>query len=133
MKYRFTSSFERGLSRTTVLSRVSTVMLHPCEQPVQMLALRSSSQARALFRKSLLRSAPTGHRSTTLPAHSFVRSWSGALPMNARSPRSDTLSTGSCATSVMKRTQRVHRMQRLGTYITSPPKSSTGLKRLGSS
>src|SRR2546430_353683 len=33
----------------------------------------------------------------------------------------------------MKRTQRVHRMHRLGTYSTSRPKSSTGLKRLGQS
>ena len=31
----------------------------------------------------------------------------------------------------MKRTQRVQRMQRFGTYSTSPPKSSTGLKRFG--
>ncbi len=38
----------------------------------------------------------------------------------------------SCATSSMKRTHRVQRMQRFGVYITSPPKSSTGLKRLGS-
>ena len=37
------------------------------------------------------------------------------MPMKARSPRSDTFSTGVCATSSMKRTQRVHRMQRFGT------------------
>src|SRR2546426_3420792 len=66
MKNRFTSRFDRGRTRTTTFSRVSSVTLHPCEQPVQTEAVLSSSQARALWRKSLDRSDPTGHRSTTL-------------------------------------------------------------------
>ncbi len=37
------------------------------------------------------------------------------MPMYARSPRSETLRTGSSATCSMKRTQRVQRMQRFGT------------------
>src|SRR5438445_698345 len=33
MKYRFTSRFDRGRTRTTTLSRVSSVTLHPWEHP----------------------------------------------------------------------------------------------------
>ena len=102
--------------------------MQPCEQPVQIEAVLSSSHARALCRKSFESSEPTGQRSTTFPAQGWSRRDSGWIPMNARSPRSDTLSTGSLATSSMKRTQRVHRMQRFGTYKTPGPKSSTGLK-----
>ena len=97
-----------------MLSRVSTIMLQPCVQFGQTDAVRSSSQARALFRKSFESSAPTGQRSMTLPAHGCVRSLPSNLPMSARSPRSLTLSTGSCATSSMNRTHRVQRMQRFG-------------------
>ena len=107
-------------------------MLQPCEQFGHTDAERSSSHARALLSESFESSAPTGHRSITLPAHACVRSCPSNFPISARSPRSATLSTGSCATSSMKRTQRVQRMQRLATYMTSPPKSSTGLKRFGS-
>ena len=60
MKYRFTSRFGRGRTRTTTSSRVSSVMLQPCEQPVQIDAVLSSSQARALCRKSFESSDPTG-------------------------------------------------------------------------
>jgi hypothetical protein len=41
--------------------------------------------------------------------------------------RSETFRIGSSATLSMNRTQRVQRMQRLGTYRMSGPKSSTGL------
>jgi hypothetical protein len=115
-----------------MLSRVSTIMLQPCEQFGQTDIVRSSSQARALFNESFDNSAPTGQRSMTFPAHGCVRSWPSNLPMTARSPRSLTFKTESCATSSMNRTHRVQRMQRFGVYMTSPPKSSTGLKRLGS-
>jgi len=47
---------------------VSMLMLQPWVQPGQMLALLSRSHARALCRKSLDSSDPTGQRSTTLPA-----------------------------------------------------------------
>ena len=115
MKKALTSSLERGRSRMTELSRVSMMMLHPCEQPLQTEAARSSSQARALLRKSFETSAPTGQRSTTLIDHGCVRSLPSALPITARSPRSLTLSTESFATSSMNRTHRVQRMQRLVT------------------
>ena len=74
MKYLLTSSLGRGRRRTTTLSRVSTIMLQPCEQFGQTDAVRSSSQARALFSESLESSAPTGQRSMTFPAHGCVRS-----------------------------------------------------------
>src|SRR2546425_7062829 len=73
MKYRFTSRFGRGRTRTTTLSRVSSVTLQPCEQPVQIDAVLSSSQARALWRKSFESSEPTGQRSTTFPAQGWSR------------------------------------------------------------
>ncbi len=69
MKCRFTSGLGRGRTRTTVLSRVSRVTLHPCVQPVHTEAVLSRSQARALWRKSLEISDPTGQRSTTFPDH----------------------------------------------------------------
>jgi len=55
--------------KSTLGNQVSSEMLQPCEQPVQIDAVLSSSQARALCRKSLESSEPTGQRSTTLPAH----------------------------------------------------------------
>src|SRR6059036_2103044 len=99
MKYRFTWRFGRGRTRTTTFSRVSSVTLQPCEQPVQIDAVLSSSQARALWRKSFESSEPTGQRSTTFPAQGWSRRAFGWMPMYARSPRSETLITGSPARS----------------------------------
>jgi hypothetical protein len=47
-------------------------------------------------------------------------------------PRCTTASRSSCATSRMKRTQRVHITQRSALKSTSPPKSSRPCTRFGS-
>ena len=91
------------------------LMLHPWVHPGHTLAVLSRSHARALCRKSFESSEPTGQRSTTLPDHGWSSRCSCEIPMYARSPRSETLSTGASATSSMNRTQRVQRMQRFGT------------------
>src|SRR5690625_461092 len=104
----------RGLSLCTRLSLVSIVILQPCEQLVQIELVWSRSQTRALWRKSLERSAPTGQISTILPAQFESSSPSSKkVSMTERLPRCTTPSARLPPISRMKRTQRVHMIQRL--------------------
>ena len=55
-------------------------MSHPTEQDVQIPSVEAISQIRLLKRKSLLVSAPTGQRSTTLPLKGSSKTWPGGAP-----------------------------------------------------
>ncbi len=71
-----------------------------------------TNQTRDWKRKSRLRSAPTGQMSTVLPLYFESSGWPGKVLISECDPRSTTASCGSLAISSMKRTQRVHMMQR---------------------
>src|SRR2546430_13033119 len=90
----------------------STSMLHPVEQCGQTLGVSFRYQTRCLYRKSFEHRAPTGHRSTTLPASLFSSGSPGNTSISEWSPRSVTHSSPSPLTSRVNRTQRVHMMQR---------------------
>src|SRR6266540_3954810 len=79
------------------------------------------NQTRPRKRKSVEVSAPTGQMSTTFPEYFESSGWPGKVVMKLSLPRSETPSCGAFATSRMKRTQRVQRMQRSWSRTTSGP------------
>ncbi len=79
------------------------------------------NQTRPRKRKSVEVSAPTGQMSTTLPAYGLSSGSPGKVVMKLSLPRSATPSCGAFATSRMKRTQRVQRMQRSWSSVTVGP------------
>src|SRR6266446_6309556 len=87
-------------------------MLHPVEQSGQTLFCDLRNQTRCLYKKSLLHRAPTGHRSTTLPASLLLHGSPGKMSICEWSPRLMTCSSAVPLISRVKRTQREHRMQR---------------------
>src|SRR5437868_10282535 len=87
-------------------------MLHPVEQFGQTLGVSLRYQTRCLYRKSLEPSAPTGHRSTTLPESLFSSGSPGKMSISEWSPRLMTVSSAMPDTSRVNRTQREHMMQR---------------------
>src|SRR5947209_14530386 len=90
----------------------STKMLQPIEHSGQTLFCSLRNQTRCLYRKSLLHSAPTGHRSTTLPASLLLTGSPGKMSISEWSPRLTTDSSAEPAISRVKRTHREHMMQR---------------------
>src|SRR5919109_2438682 len=99
-------------------------MLQPFAQPVHTLGDLLTNQTRLVKRKSRLSSAPTGQMSTVLPEYFESRGCPGNVAMSEYVPRCTTASCGSLAISSMKRTQRVHMMQRSASYTTSGPNST---------
>ena len=67
----------RGLNRQRAPRFSSALMLQPVEQRVQIESCFERNQARCLCRKSLSSKAPTGQRSTTLPASGLSTGWPG--------------------------------------------------------
>ena len=94
------------------LPRLSAYTLQPLAQPVQMAGDLFTNQTRDWKRKSRFRSAPTGQMSTVLPLYLLSSGCPGNVAISECEPRSTTASCGSLAISSMKRTQRVHIMQR---------------------
>ena len=81
-------------------------------QPWRTLLAVRKNQTRALKRKSTVVSAPTGPTCSGMKVWGPASARAGATKISFRLPRSRMSSTGSCATSSMKRTQRVHMTQR---------------------
>ena len=87
-------------------------MLQPVEQRVQIASCFERNQARCLWRKSLSSRAPTGQRSTTLPASGLSTGWPGKMSISAWLPRRITWSSPVWVISRVNRTHRVHMMHR---------------------
>ena len=88
-------------------------MLQPLEQCGHTEETFVSSQGRALNRKSLLVSAPTGQMSAMFPASSFSIILPSTVPMKVCSPRFSTAISSKPATSLQRFT---HRMQNRGLH-----------------
>src|SRR3954465_9260060 len=95
-----------------MLLLASTWIEQPVEQSGQTLSTVLRFQTRGLYRKSLLASAPTGHRSTTFVASLLSSGDPGNTPISLWSPRLITCNSAVPAISRVKRTQREHMMQR---------------------
>src|SRR3954469_24585194 len=96
-------------------------MLHPVLQLGHTLFAVRSHHTRCLYKKSLLHSAPTGHKSTTLPANLLSHAVPGKMSISEWLPRSITVSSAVPLISRVNRTQRVHMMQRsVNSVICSP-------------
>src|SRR5437868_12048583 len=87
-------------------------MLHPVAQSGQTLFCDFRNHTRCLYKKSLLHKAPTGQRSTTLPASLLLSGSPGKMSISEWLPRLMTCSSAVPDTSRVKRTQREHMMQR---------------------
>src|SRR4051794_20730485 len=112
MKLPCASGFPRGRSRYTRSSHSSTYTLQPVLQFGHTLLAVFSHHTRCLYRKSLLHSAPTGQRSTTLPASLLLHGCPGKISISEWLPRLITSSSAVPLTSRVNRTHRVHMMQR---------------------
>lgn len=79
----------------------------------------------------MLVSAPTGHKSITFPDNSEANSFSTYVPTCISEPRPVVPRSGTPATSLAKRMQRVHWMQRVIIVLTKGPisLSSTALNK----
>src|SRR6185312_13518593 len=96
-------------------------MLHPVLQFGHTLSAVFSHHTRCLYRKSLLHSAPTGHKSTTFPANLLSHGSPGKISISVRFPRLMTSSSAVPLISRVNRTHRVHMMQRsVNSVICSP-------------
>src|SRR5947209_8341166 len=91
---------------------VSTLTLHPVLHSEHTPSVAFRYQTRCLYRKSLLPSAPTGHRSTTLPASLFSSGWPGKTSISSWWPRLVTINSAVPLNSRVNRTHRVHMMHR---------------------
>src|SRR5262245_60365074 len=106
-------------------------MLHPVLQFGHTLVSLFNHHTRCLYKKSLLHSAPTGHKSTTLPASLLLHGSPGKISISSRAPRPTTCNSAVPLTSRAKRTHRVHMMQRsVNNVICSPMWSLSGLSSL---
>ena len=74
--------------------------------------------------------APRSWSTTRLPLSSLVTAFSRYGVISASSPRLIMPSSGTPATSVAKRTQRVHWMQRVITVLMSGPMNFSSTARL---
>mmetsp|Transcript_29180 Transcript_29180/g.74461 ORF Transcript_29180/g.74461 Transcript_29180/m.74461 type:complete len:445 (+) Transcript_29180:1810-3144(+) len=126
----FTSSFRRGVMRMTSVPRLSTLMLAPSASLTSTLSVLLSSQLRAVNAYGLDVSAPTGHRSITLPDSSLATSFSTYVPISLSRPRPVTPSSAVPATSDEKRTHLVQWMQRFMTVLTRGPRFLSSTARL---
>src|SRR5882724_6932547 len=91
---------------------VSVWMLQPVLHPEHTPSAVFRYQTRCLYRKSLLPSAPTGHRSTTFPASLFSSGRPGKTSISSWCARPTTWSSAVPEISRVNRTHRVHMMQR---------------------
>src|SRR3954467_2998062 len=91
---------------------VSTLTLHPVLHSEHTPSVAFRYQTRCLYRKSLLPSAPTGHKSTTLPASLFSSGRPGKTSISSWCPRPTTCNSAVPEISRVNRTHRVHMMQR---------------------
>src|SRR3954447_14343169 len=91
---------------------VSVEVLHPVLHREHTPSAVLRYQTRCLDRKSLLPSAPTGHRSTTLPASLFSSGRPGHTSISSWCARRMTASSAVPEISRVNRTHRVHMMQR---------------------
>src|SRR5437588_12458457 len=90
----------------------STQTLHPVLHREHTPSAVLRYQTRCLYRKSLLPSAPTGQRSTTLPASLFSSGRPGNTSISSWWPRLVTISSAVPLISRVNRTHRVHMMHR---------------------
>ena len=98
-------------------------MLQPVLQCEQTPSVVFRYQTRCLYRKSLLPSAPTGQRSTTLPASLLSSGRPGKTSISSWWPRLITCSSAVPLISRVKRTHRVHMMQRSVNSVIFAPSS----------
>src|SRR5436190_1430766 len=91
---------------------LSTCTEQPVEQSGQTLSTVLRFHTRWRYKKSLLASAPTGHRSTTFVASLLFNGSPGKTSISLWSPRLTTCSSAVPEISRVKRTQREHMMQR---------------------
>src|SRR5262245_30620892 len=104
------------------------VVLQPFEHSVQVVSTACGlSHGRDRNRYCRVVSAPTGHTSIRLPDRSECTPCSLNVAISLPLPRSTMPICASPSTSRMKRTHRVHRMQRLRLSISVGPKSTSAL------
>ncbi len=102
------------------------VVAQPLEQPVQIVSMAFGlSHGRERKRYCLVVIAPTGQTSIRLPDSSECTPCSLKVPISLPLPRLMTPICASPSTSLMKRAQRVHMMQRLRFSISVGPKSTS--------
>src|SRR4051794_12281006 len=111
MKYPWFSLFSRERRRYTMSLFVSTSTLHPVAHREQTPSVDFTYQTRCLYRKSFEPRAPTGQRSTTLPANLFSSGRPGNVSISSWCPRPMTASSEVPRISCVNRTHRVHMMQ----------------------
>ncbi len=126
------ASFARGTTRMTRPRRTCRWTLEPTASCGATPSRCAISQARARNRKGLELSAPTGHRSMTLPDSSESTLPAMNVPISMSSPRPVAPSSGIPATSSPKRTHRVQWMQRVMSVAISGPRSLSSTARLRS-
>src|SRR5262249_19415532 len=95
-----------------MLLLLSTWIEQPVEQSGQTLSTVLRFHTRCLYKKSLLASAPTGHRSTTFVASLLFSGSPGKTSISLWLPRWITCSSAVPEISRVNRTQREHMMQR---------------------
>ena len=127
------ASFSSGSTRSTRLPLTCTIRFEPRLSCGLTDLRRVSSQVRAVKRKGLEVSAPTGHTSIMLPdsSESTVRATNGMISLC--SPRPAMPSSITPAISCPKRTQRVQWMQRVMSVAISGPRFLFGTTRFISS
>ena len=102
------------------------LVLHPFEHSVQIVSTTPGlSHGRLLNRYSRVVIAPTGQTSIRLPDSSECTPSSRNVAISLPLPRSTMPICASPSISRMKRTHRVHRMQRLRFSISVGPKSTS--------
>uniref|UniRef100_A0A182JFS3 Uncharacterized protein n=1 Tax=Anopheles atroparvus TaxID=41427 RepID=A0A182JFS3_ANOAO len=124
------ASFSRGSMRSTSPVRVPTTMLLPSASSTSIDSVLRISHGRATKLYGLLVSAPTGHRSITLPDSSERNSFSTYVPTCISSPRPVVPKSSTPATSDAKRMQRVQWMHRVMMVLISGPMSLSSTARL---
>ena len=102
-------------------------MSQPTSQPVQSDGFLSRYQTRSAKRNWVEVRAPTGQMSTTLAEIGLSSGLPGKVPISARAPRSKKPSSPVFEISSVKRTQRVHWMQRFMLSSTCGPSGMRSL------
>src|SRR6266704_1838547 len=90
----------------------STWMLQPVLHPAHTLGCDFKNHTRCVYRNSLLHKAPTGHKSTTLPASLLFTGSPGKISISQWCPRLMTCNSAVPLISRVNRTQREHMMHR---------------------
>mmetsp|Transcript_23787 Transcript_23787/g.62210 ORF Transcript_23787/g.62210 Transcript_23787/m.62210 type:complete len:268 (+) Transcript_23787:2289-3092(+) len=124
------SSLHRGMMRMTSPARVLTTMFDPSASITSTESVLRSSHVRAVKAYGLEVSAPTGHRSMTLPDSSELNIFSIYVPIWRSPPRPVVPRSSTPATSEPKRTQRVQWMHRVMMVLTRGPMFLSSTARL---